>query len=384
MQGTAGALRGKGQRRLLAVVALGGLGVAACGGGAGSGGNSGSSGSGGVSTIQQPWGTFHLSSTIQDKVRNKQPLNFVLSFQTLATVGAPAYLAAGMKDAAAQIKQQYGITVNTKVIGPANTDPVQQISQVQQAVNAGQVDCLAVEPVTPDAFVNVINQTVDKGIPAFTVNTDSPNSHRFSYYGPNDTDPSGANNLGKAAGDYVVNWAKQNSKQIQKVALITGDTSAPWAQGRMTQFVDTLKQQFPNLQVVGSPTDAFTTGYDAATIYSKMSAFITGHPDVDFYFDSDWGARDIGKLIGQRGLKDKVYTVGYNLDSTYLDEVQGGNVLATLDQRFDLQSGNWVKGCADMLLKGTVPSVHEYVPPTVVTSANVAEARQRLASETSS
>jgi ABC-type sugar transport system substrate-binding protein len=380
MHGTAPASVGKARPRLLALVALGGLGLAACGSSnTTSPSASGGGGSGVPSTIQAPWGSFTLASNVADKVRNKQTLNFVLSFQTLATVGAPAYLAQGMKDAAAQVQQQYGITVNTKVIGPAQTDPVQQISQVQQAVNAGQVDCLAVEPVTPDAFVNVINSTADKGIPTFTVNTDSSSAHRFAYYGPNDTDPSGANNLGKAAGDFFVNWAKQNSTQVHKLALITGDSTAPWAQGRMQSFVDAVKQQFPSIQVVGSPTDAFTTGYDAAGIYSKMSAFMTGHPDVDLYFDSDWGARDIGKLIGQRSLKGKVYTVGYNTDSTYLDEVQSGDVLATLDQRFDLQSGNWVKGCAEMLVKGTVPSQHQYVPPTVVTPANVAEARQRLA-----
>jgi ABC-type sugar transport system substrate-binding protein len=263
------------------------------------------------------------------------------------------------------------------------TDPVAQISQVQQAVAAGQVDCLAVEPVTPDAFTNVLNDAVSKGVPAFTVNTDSPASHRFAYYGPNDTDLNGANQLGIAAGNYVTQWASQNNVTIHKVALITGDTTAPWAQGRMQGFINTVQAKFPNLQVVGSPTNAFTTGYDDPGIISKMQAFITGHPDVDFYFDSDWGSKDIGKLIGQLNLQNKVYTVGYNVDSTYLDEVTAGHVVATLDQRFDLQSGNWVTGCGDFLLGGKTVTGNQYVPPTVVNQASVADARQRLASEQS-
>jgi ribose transport system substrate-binding protein len=333
--------------------------------------------------VTTSWGTFKLSSAIAAKIQAKQPLNFVLSFQALSSVGAPAFLAAGMKTAAAAIQQKYGVTVNTKVIGPAMTDPVTQISQVQQAVAAGQVDCLAVEPVTPDAFVNVINDAATKGIPTFTVNTDSPSADRFAYYGPNDTDLSGANQLGIAAGKYTVSWAQQNHITLHKVALITGDTTAPWAQGRMQGFMQTLQAAFPNVKFVGTPTNAFTTGYDDPGIISKMQAFITGHPDVDFYFDSDWGAKDIGKLIAQTNLKNKVYTLGYNVDSTYLDQVTSGNVVATLDQRFDLQAGNWVTGCADFLLGGKTVTGNQYVPATVVNTTNVADARARLASEQS-
>jgi ABC-type sugar transport system substrate-binding protein len=147
--------------------------------------------------------------------------------------------------------------------------------------------------------------------------------------------------------------------------------------------MQTLQATFPNIQFVGTPTNAFTTGYDDPTIISKMQAFITGHPDVDFYFDSDWGSKDIGKLIGQLSLKNKVYTLGYNVDSTYLDQVTAGNVVATLDQRFDLQAGNWVTGCADFLLAGKTVTGNQYVPPTVVNTATVADARQRLASQQS-
>jgi ABC-type sugar transport system substrate-binding protein len=151
----------------------------------------------------------------------------------------------------------------------------------------------------------------------------------------------------------------------------------------MQGFMNTLQATFPSVQSVGTPTNAFTTGYDDPTIISKMQAFITGHPDVDFYFDSDWGSKDIGKLIAQMNLKNKVYTLGYNVDSTYLDQVSAGNVVATLDQRFDLQAGNWVTGCADFLLGGKTVTGNQYVPPTVVNSASVADARQRLASQQS-
>lgn len=375
-------MRRHGSLRVLTAASAVALTAAACGSSS-TPSSSGASQTGPPYTVTTSYGTFKLAPSIASKIAAKQPLNFVLSFQTLSSVGAPAFLAAGMKAAAAAIQSKYGVTVNTKIIGPAQTDPVTQISQVQQAVAAGQVDCLAVEPVTPDAFVNVINQATTGGVPTFTVNTDSPNSHRFAYYGPNDTDLAGANQLGIAAGKYAVNWAQQNNITIHKVALITGDTTAPWAQGRMQGFMQTMQAAFPSIQFVGTPTNAFTTGYDDPTIVSKMQAFITGHPDVDFYFNSDWGAKDIGKIIGQTNLKNKVYTLGYNVNSTYLDQVTAGDVVATLDQRFDLQAGNWVTGCADFLLGGKTVAGNQYVPPTVVNTTTVADARQRLATQQS-
>jgi len=363
--------------RVLTVATVAGLAAAACGGSSTSGG---AVPTGAPYSITTSWGTFTLSSSIASKIQAKQPLNFVLSFQTLSSVGAPAFIAAGMKTAAAALQAKYGVTVNTRVIGPAQTDPVTQISQVQQAVAAGQADCLAVEPVTPDAFTSVINSATTSGVPTYTVNTDSPQSHRFAYYGPNDTDLAGANQLGIQAGQYVVNWATTNNITIHKIALITGDTTAPWAQGRMQGFLTTLQAKFPSVQTVGTPTNAFTTGYDDPGIISKMQAFITGHPDVDFYFDSDWGAKDIGKILGQMNLTSTVHTVGYNIDSTYIDQVSAGNVVATLDQRFDLQAGNWVTACGDLLLGGKTATGNQYVPATVVDQTNVADARQRLAS----
>ena len=56
--------------------------------------------------------------------------------------------------------------------------------------------------------------------------------------------------------------------------------------------------------------------------------------------------------------------------------------MATVDQRYDEQSYGFVKGCADFLLKGTVPSSgFAYVQPTVVTPSNVSDVKARLAQE---
>ncbi len=320
--------------------------------------------------------TFTLAQNIAAKIKNKQPLTIDMSYQSIAEPGAPYLLTAGLNAAAQEMGQKYGVTINAKLIGTPETDPAAQISQVQQLVSAGQLDCVGIEPVTPDAFATVINASMAAGVPVMTVNTDSPLSNRIAYYGVNDVDPSNALFTGKTAGDFTVTWAKTNNINLTKVALITGDTTAPWAQGRMTGWLDTVKAAFPNVQVVGTPTNAFTTGYDPAQITPKMISFMNGHPDVQFYFSSDWEAAEIGQLIGKDGLKGKVFALGFNMDQTILTDLDGGTLIGTVDQRYDLQAKTFVEGCADLLLGGKVPTPYQYLKPTIWTPATADQARQ--------
>src|SRR5260370_40900188 len=106
--------------RVLTLAAAAGLVVAACGNTT-SGGNTPS---GPPYSVSAPWGNFTLASSIATKVENKSTLNFVLPFQTLSPLGAPAFIAAGMTTAADADKAKDGVTINTSIISPAQADPV--------------------------------------------------------------------------------------------------------------------------------------------------------------------------------------------------------------------------------------------------------------------
>jgi ABC-type sugar transport system substrate-binding protein len=324
--------------------------------------------------VKLSWGTFTLSSRIANKIKDHQPLQIDMSFQDTAEPGAPDLLRVGLKEGAAWAKKTYGVDVKVNLIGTPSTDPPTQISQISSLAGAGQLDCVGVEPVTPGAFNNVINKTMAEGVPVMTVNTDSPASHRLAYYGVDDTDPSSPLWTGRIAGNFTVAWAKQNHINLNTAALITGDTTASWAQGRMQGWEQVVKKAFPMIKVTGTPTNAFTTGYTPATIETDMQAFITGHPKVQFYFDSDWGAAEIAQLIGSEHLKGKVFTLGFNIDSTYIQDLQNGTLIGTIDQRYDLQAENFVKGCAQFLLGGIVPPTNAYIDPSIWTPATVGQA----------
>lgn len=324
-------------------------------------------------------GDFALAPSIAGAVQSKDPLELVFSFQTLSEVGAPALLKAGLESGAAKMEEKYGVEINTRIIGPPSPDSTTQVSQVVQAIGAKQVDCLGIGPPDPGSFLNTIDKAVDDGIPTWTVGSDSPESRRFAYIGPNDVDLEGENNLGILAGEQTVAWAKENGETIEKAALGSGDPSGPWAQGRMKGWLQVVQKEFPDMEVVGSPTNALNTTFDAAEIYSTVGSFLGGNPDVDFFFHTDWGGAAIGKLLEDKNLEDQVTVLAYNLDDSYIQQIRAGNLMATLDQAYQDQSEEFVNECADFLLGGVIPSEEfVYTPPIVVTQENVDEVEKEF------
>jgi len=325
----------------------------------------------GPSTARFPWGTFTLNSRIAAKVAAHQPLNAIVSFQALGVPFAVPEMNAGMKRAANAAKTQYGATINTKVVGPVNTDPNAQISQIRTLINSGQVDCLAIEPTTPDAFADIFDVAFKAGVPVFAVNTDAPKAHRFSYYGIDEVAG------GKVVGRNTITWLTRRHITPKAVALFTGDTTAPWAQGRMTGWLDVMKAAYPHLKVYGTPTTAPSDNYEGTVTYSKVRAVLTGRPDVNLLFHTDWGIQYMPQTISDLKLTNKVFAVGYNVDDAILNEVQNGSIIGTLDQRYDNQSEGFVQGCANYLYAHKLPSYPvSYVNPFMVTHDNVVAYRK--------
>lgn len=323
------------------------------------------------------WGTFKLNPAIATKIQQHKPLNIVLSYQILSELGAPAQLRIGLQTAAAEMSKQFHVPINARLIGPTQTDPAQQIAEVQALLQAHQIDALGIEPVTPNAFASVINQAMADGVPVFTVNTDSPLSHRIAYYGVNDS----STGDGETVAHYTITWLKQHHIALHTVALETGDDTAAWAQGRMEAWLSVMKKAYPHLKVYGTPTNTLTTGYNPPTIYADTKAFLTGHPNVQFIFDTDWGGAPIAKAIEDAGLKGKTWVIGYNVDGQILDYI-GTNtpLIATADQNYTNQAEAFVKGASQFLLAGKVPSSPmQYLPVQMITPSNVAKIRTEYA-----
>jgi ABC-type sugar transport system substrate-binding protein len=315
-------------------------------------------------------GTFTVNPRIVARVTKHQPIRAIMSFQALGVPFAYPELTSGMKTAFKQVKNRYGRVMTGKVVGPTKTDPNAQISQIRTLISSGQVDCLGIEPVTPQGFASIFAEAWKAGVPVFSVNTDAPQAKRISYYGLNEQAG------GKLAGRYTVNFLKSHGvTNLKSAHMETGDTTAPWAQDRMRGWQSVIKANWPGVKIDDTPTSAPSDNYDPQAVYSATKAYLTGHPTTQFIFHTDWGGESIGKVLKDLNLMGKVYALGYNVDDGILNEIQSKQIIGTVDQRYDLQSGGYVNGCAKMLFAHKAPNFNSFVTPYIVTPQNVAAYR---------
>jgi ribose transport system substrate-binding protein len=317
--------------------------------------------------VNQSWGTFHLKASIADKVRKKQAINYVFSYQgTGIPLFSPQY-----KDGYTQglTAGQKIYPMNGKAIAPVQTDPNQQVAQISALLTAGQIDCISIEPATSSGFTAIANQMMDQGIPVFTVGVTS-NGHEFTNFTQVPLKE------GAKAATTVLDYMHKNNLTFKNFAVSGGDPSQFWAQGRMTGFMNTIKAAIPDANFVNDPSTALNTSYDPAPTYDKAKAFLLGHPNVDVFQNSDIGAEHIDRAIKDLGKAGKTFTVGWNVSKANLDYIDAGIQIATMDQKWGEQAAFGGPACANFLASGKIlPNTQELLG---VTKENSAQARADL------
>ena len=364
--GTKRALAGAGFLVILVVVAM-----TAAGEGSARPSTSGTP-AGAPGQVTFAWGTFKLAPRIAAKLKAKGTLNVVMSAQETSSPIAPADYKLGLgRGAAADSKG--GTKISARLIGPATTDPGQQIAQIEALLNGNSVDCLGIQPVSEQGFVKIFNKAAAMGVPVFAVNTDSPHSNRFAYYGLNEF--LGGQQVGKA----FVSWVKTSRVPVKKIALLTGDPAASWAQDRMRGFTQVVKQALPAAQFLDSPTKAVGTTYEQPKIFAAAQAYLQGHPGVDVVVHTDEGGSVVGDVIQKLGLKGKTRVVMWNTFPAVFDQIGKGVIVLALDQALDLQAQAFEHACADFLLRGKAPAKSiQAVPGILVSGSNVAKAKAQF------
>jgi ribose transport system substrate-binding protein len=310
------------------------------------------------STVKFPWGSFTLSPRIAAKVSSNQKLNYVLSIEgTGIPIFGPAMSTGWKRGATAG-------GANAKVIGPITTDIPTQISQINSLLQANQIDCLGFEAHSPGPYVGVINKAMAQGVPVFGINADSPNSHRISFFALNEE------KAGELAGRLTGQIIKSRHLNITKAALESGAPEGPYAINRMTGFMKGLHSVIPGISFANSITTAVKTLYDFPTVYSTTKAYITGHPDVQLIFHTDQGVETVGKVIKDLKLTGKVWSVGFNVSPTIIDEILHDQILVSIGQQWNKQAEDGANACTQFIRNGKVPPSVVATEPIPITKTN--------------
>jgi ribose transport system substrate-binding protein len=312
--------------------------------------------------------TFTLADSIATKVKSGDPLNYVLSYQSTGIALFSEQYKAGY-DATTPIAQSL-INTNSTAIAPVPAiDIPAQIAQIEALLNTDQIDCLAIEPPDGNAFTDITNKVIAKGIPVFTAGVQS-NGNEFSNFTQVPLEE------GKTAAETVLKWMDTSGNDLKVFSMGGGDPSAEWAQGRFQGFEQTIMAAIPDAKFINGANNPLTVDYDPAASYDTYKALLTGQPDLQFILNVDIGAENADRAVTDAGVDGKVFTAGWNTSAGQLDAIEAGIQVAAFDQGWSQQAGFGAVACAVYLATGEVmPNTQHLIP---VTADGVDAARKLL------
>ena len=318
-------------------------------------------------TVKRDWGTFTLSAKIADKVKKKEKINYVFSYQGSGIpLFSPQY-AQGFKQGCEMGNAVY--PMDCASIAPVQTNVNEQVSQIETKLAAGAIDCLSIEPTSTDGLTAITNKIMDQGIPVFTAGVTSK-GHEFSNFTQIPIKEGGD------AAAAVLAWMKDTGTSLKVFAVSGGDPAEFWAQGRMKGFHEAIMKAVPDAKFVNTEKDGLNTSYEPGKTYDNFKAFFSAHPDVQFMENVDIGAEHADRAITDLNLKGKVFTIGWNVSKGQLDGIDAGIQVAALDQRWAEQAAFGGPACATFFAKGEILPNTQTLNP--VTKANTAQARADL------
>jgi ABC-type sugar transport system substrate-binding protein len=363
--------------RLLAValgIAVLALVVSACGSSNSSSSSSSSSGSSAASNASGPpnvvnasWGTFHLKPSIAAKIKAGEAINYLNSFEASGTPSFGPQWTAGFHSGCEQGTAIYKL--NCELVAPVKTNINEQISQVQAKIAAGQVDCLSIQPPTETAINALVNETMAKGIPVFTVGEENHANQLMNFTQHHETE-------GEVAAETVVAWMKEHHKNFTVFAMSSGLPTLGWAQGRMRGFRKGILKQIPNAKFINTEKNAAEVALEPGPGYDAAKSFISAHPEVQVFMNTDISGEELDKAISDTGNKGKIYSIGWNPSPGQLKGIEQGLQIATVDQRWFDQAAYGGPACATFLKTGKIlPNTQK---PNPITLAKVSQERKAL------
>ncbi|QMV43156.1 substrate-binding domain-containing protein [Cohnella cholangitidis] len=220
------------------------------------------------------------------------------------------------------------LNVSVEFRGASQYDANEEITVLEQVI-AMKPAGIAVTAINPEALVGTIDKAIKAGIPVVLFDSDSPSSKAYSFLG---TDNYGAG--AQAARELGRLLSGQG-----KAAVVTQPNQLNHEE-RTKGFTETLKQEFPAIQVV-----RIADGRGKIQESEKVAkAILRQYPDLDGFFATQAnGGVGIGKALKESGVAKSKVVIGFDTDKGTLDLVKDGTINATIAQ------GTWNMGYWSLL-----------------------------------
>lgn len=202
-------------------------------------------------------------------------------------------------------------------IGSFNPELLAKALQRHSKTAAG-IAFMAIEhPLVREAVARL----TDEGVPVATLISDVASSGRVAYFGLDNRA------AGRMAG-YLL--ARFIHRRPAKVAMIAGSLSYRAHGEREMGFLDILREQYPDIEVVG-----LREGLDDEAVnYRQMRMLLSQHPDLDGIYNIGGGASGVGRALKDARREDMVF-VGHGLTADTREFLMDGTMDAVITQSAD-------------------------------------------------
>ncbi|MFC2156495.1 substrate-binding domain-containing protein [Acidobacteriota bacterium] len=242
----------------------------------------------------------------------------------------------GMKDAAEMLD------VQCDFMGPAGIDVDKQIEIIRQAVDDGY-DGLAVNLIDPEAFDDVVEETLKRGIPVVGFNVDdhaTPNARMSSVN-------QRLYEAGQSLAHHLLDFIPQDSS----ILVTMHDEGVSALEDRRDGLLEVLKAE-KNVKAT-----VIFTGNDALKGMGIISRTLAENPDIRIIIGTGQSDTEAaGRAIELFGSGSGYWAAGFDLSPKTLECIQNGNIRCTVDQQPYIQGFYPVVQLTHFLRYGIKPS----------------------------
>jgi simple sugar transport system substrate-binding protein len=255
---------------------------------------------------------FTLAKSIQDRVRNGQPLRIAVSApNTSLSFARPQR--DGVEEANSELDD-----VDATFIGPSDGNADGQINELRTLITQSQVDAIALSSVSNDALKPVIAEAYDAGIPLISYSTDNSDSKELGFIGT-DVEAGG-----------TMEGEELTKLLAGKGGAVVTFSVAPEAAWSSTRF-RALKAALPaNVKLL----DPVNTGAEPAQMFSAVQNAMTAHGDAVAVAALDccsFGAA--AKWVDENSGASKPYVVGFDATQQTIGYINSGVISFAISQQ---------------------------------------------------
>ncbi|WP_248927009.1 substrate-binding domain-containing protein [Paenibacillus hamazuiensis] len=215
------------------------------------------------------------------------------------------------------------LDVSVEYRGATQYDVHEEITVLEQVI-AKKPAGIAVTAINPDELTSTINKAVEAGIPVVLFDSGASKSKAYSFLATDNY----------SAGVTAARKMAELTEQQGKIAIITSPGQLNHKE-RTSGFTDTIRSEFPNMQVVG-----VENGQGDSIVSDQAARKLMGmYPDLAGIFVTEAnGGVGVAAAVSDAGKTGKLKIIGFDTDKGTLDLVKKGAISATLAQ------GTWNMG----------------------------------------